>query len=271
MQILFNSSMPRSGSELFQAIVHQNPMIYGSSTSPLMEYQFGARGNYDLAEVKSQDPRLMLAAFTSMCGAMAEGYYRPITDRPYVMDKNRGWLHYYEWVEQWCPNPKMICIVRDLRSVFASMEKIYRANRHSPECPDNPSKIENMTLDQRIQYWGETQPIGLALPRTFDCLHRQIDKKVLFIRYEDLCNYPEDIMGQFYRYIGLDYFKHDFNHIVKEVYEDSSHFGIFGDHSVKSIISPVKDKPWEPIIGKTLSDIIVNQYKWFYNYFNYQA
>ena len=52
-----------------------------------------------------------------------------VRDRPVVIDKNRGWAHYFEWVAQWCPGPKMICMVRDLRSVVASMERIYRANR----------------------------------------------------------------------------------------------------------------------------------------------
>lgn len=55
-RLFFNSSMPRSGSELLQVILHQNPLIYASSTSPLLEYQFGARNNYNLPEVMSQEP-----------------------------------------------------------------------------------------------------------------------------------------------------------------------------------------------------------------------
>jgi hypothetical protein len=57
-KMFFNSSMPRSGSELLQVILHQNPLIYASSTSPLLEYQFGARVNYNLPEVTSQNAEL---------------------------------------------------------------------------------------------------------------------------------------------------------------------------------------------------------------------
>ena len=58
-QFIFNSSMPRSGSELLQCILHQNDNIYASSTSPVLEYWFGARGNQNLPEVRSQPQELM--------------------------------------------------------------------------------------------------------------------------------------------------------------------------------------------------------------------
>ena len=70
-KFIFNASIPRSGSELIQVLLSQNPKIYGSATSPLLEYQFGARQNYDLPEVKSQDPQLMFDAFINMCEQMA--------------------------------------------------------------------------------------------------------------------------------------------------------------------------------------------------------
>jgi membrane-associated HD superfamily phosphohydrolase len=59
--------MPRSGSELLQCILHQNPRIYASTTSPVLEYIFAIRQNFDLPEVKSQDPALMKEAFLEVC------------------------------------------------------------------------------------------------------------------------------------------------------------------------------------------------------------
>jgi len=93
MNLFFNTSMPRSGSELLQVILHQNPSVYASSTSPLLEYQFAARQNFSLPEVQSQPLELMETAFLSMCRSMAEGYYSAITDRPYIIDKNRALLY----------------------------------------------------------------------------------------------------------------------------------------------------------------------------------
>lgn len=268
-RLFFNSSMPRSGSELLQVILHQNPLIYASSTSPLLEYQYGARSNYNLPEVMSQEPHIMAAAFINMCHGMANSYYNAITNRPYIIDKNRGWSHYYEWIDQWNPNPKIICMVRDLRSILASFERIYRINRHNPIGPDNPTAIKNMTVNQRVEHWLSTQPIGLALQRTIDIFQRKIDKNILFIKYEDLCNNPEETMNKIYCYLQIEYFQHNFNNIKKEVYEDSKYFGPYGDHSIKSVLKQVKSRDWEDIYDDP--SFIVNNNKWYFEVFNYEV
>jgi sulfotransferase len=268
-QFIFNTSMPRAGSELLQVILHQNPRIYGSSTSPLLEYQFAARTNYGLPEVSSQDPDLMRKAFAGACAGLAQGYYSVVTDRPVVCDKNRGWSHYYEWVDQWCPNPKMLCVVRDLRAIVASLERIYRKHRHNPEGPDNPAQLQNMTVDQRVHYWLNTQPVGLALQRTQDVFQRGIDSSVLFVRYEDLCLDPTTQMGRIYEYLGEAPFEHDFDHLVKEVHEDASHFGIFGIHSVQPKIQPSRPASWTDVLPQSTSESIRNAYPWYFNTFGY--
>lgn len=268
-KLIFNSSMPRSGSELLQCILHQNPRIYGSTTSPLLEYQFAARANYELPEVKSQDGETMQKAFISMCGGMAHSYYEAITDRPIVVDKNRGWTHYYEWVEQWSPEPKMICMVRDLRSIIASMEKIYRDTRHTPQGVDLPAQMQNMTTEQRAAHWLNTQPVGLALSRTLDAFQRGISGKILFVRYEDLRANPQAEMARVYEYIGEPYFEHDFSNITKEVYEDDSHFGVFGRHNVKPTLTPVKPKSWQNVLSEPIAECVRNSARWYAETFNY--
>ncbi len=266
--LFFNSSMPRSGSELVQVILHQNPAIYASTTSPLLEYQFAARQNFILPEVQSQPAQLMENAFLAMCAAMAKGYYSTITDRPVVVDKNRGWSHYFEWVEAWHPNPKMICMVRDLRDVFASFERIYRANRHTPIGPDDPGKLQNMTMVQRVHYWQNTQPIGLALQRTADLFQRGVHGRILFVRYEDLCSEPAATMQSIYRYLGIEEFKHDFSNLVKQVEENDKVFGPYGSHKIKSYVAPAKST-WQTVLGEEVGQMVVQQNQWFFNNFGY--
>lgn len=267
-RLLFNSSMPRSGSELLQVLLHQNPRIYGSVTSPLLEYQFAARGNYELPEVKSQEPVVMQKAFISMCRGMAHSYYSEITQRPIVIDKNRGWIHYYEWVDQWNPNPKMVCMVRDLRSVVASMEKIWRVNRHRPTGPDNPAALAGMTVPQRAEHWLNTQPIGLAVVRTLDTFRRNLDKEICFIRYEDLCAAPQATMNKVYDYIGEPHFMHDFVNIQKQVFEDDSHFGVYGNHSVSAKLqAPAAN--FKEILGVDVCAQIRSTFAGFFDTFGY--
>ena len=267
--MIFNSSMPRAGSELLQVLLHQNPRIYGSVTSPLLEYQFAARGNYGLPEVTSQESQQQQAAFISMCRSMAKGYYEPITDRPIICDKNRGWAHYYEWVAQWNPDPKMICCVRDIRAIVASMERVYRKNRHRPNGVDNPAELEGMTVMQRAEYWLNTQPVGLALKRTQDTFQRGLGEKIHWVRYEDLCATPQAVLDGVYAYIGESPFKHQFDNIVKEVYENDSLYGIYGSHKVGSTITPVQPESWNDVLSTEIANTIAREYAWYQNTFRY--
>ena len=266
-KLIHNCSLPRSGSELLQVILHQNPRIYGSATSPLLEYLYAARGNYELAEVKAQDGSLMQSAFIKMCEAIARGYYQVITDRPVVCDKNRGWAHYYEWVDQWNPEPKMLCMVRDLRSVIASMERIYRANRHRPIGPDNPAALQNMTVAQRAKHWLDALPVGLALQRIADTFQRGLGDKIHWIKYEDLCNAPEATMQGVYEYLDEPVCKHNFDDLKKEVYEDCSHYGPYGNHSIKPKLTPTDPEAWREVLPMEVGDFITNKCRWYFNTF----
>lgn len=269
MQLFFNTSMPRSGSELLQVILHQNPQIYASATSPLLEYQFAARGNYTLPEVQSQNADLMTRAFLRMCRGMADSYYAAITDRPYIIDKNRGWSHYWEWVNQWNPNPKMICMVRDLRSILGSMERIYQANRSKPIGPDDPREIRNMTLSERLEFWLSTQPIGLALKRTQDLVERNIAGKILFLRYEDLCQFPLAAMRQVYEYLELPYFEHDFNNIQKQVEENDALYSPYGSHKIDPVLRAYKPRDWESVLQNVTG--IETVARWYFDFFKYEV
>lgn len=262
--------MPRSGSELLQCILHQNPRIYGSPTSPLLEYIFAARQNFDLPEVKSQDPEMMKSAFLSMCAAMPAAYYKNITDRPIVCDKNRGHAFYDSlWEQILGERPKIIVMIRDLRSIIASFERIFRNNRHSPQGPDNPQQLLNMTVEQRVDYWLNTQPVGLALLRTLDSFQRGISGNLCFIRYEDLCRDPDAIMADIYAYIEEPYFQHDFKNIKKEVQEDDSHYGIFGNHSVKPKLESAKPNNWADVLPPQIAESIKARHSWYFETFGY--
>ena len=263
VQLFFNCSMPQAGSELIQVLLHQNPEIYASPTSPLLEYWYGARTNFESAEVRSQDPNVMRKAFMEMCRSMAFGYYDSITDRPNVIDKSRGWSHYYEWIQEaMMVKPKIICMIRDIRDIISHMEKVYRANRHLASSPDSPSNLCNMTVTQRANYWLNSQPVGLALQRTFDAIQRGIAKDMLFVRYEDLTTQPDVEMKRIYKYLGLDCFQHDYKNIEKCVFENDTVYGPYGSHSVHGELREfVSD--YEFILGKDVSDMVYNNCEWY--------
>jgi sulfotransferase len=126
-QIFFNASMPRAGSTLIQNILMQNPEIYSTPTSGVIEFLLNARTIYTTGDAfKAQDPEVMKQGFKGFCKAGIHGFFDEITDRPYIMEKSRGWLGYYDFIKFFNDDVKMICMVRDLRAIFASMEKNMR-------------------------------------------------------------------------------------------------------------------------------------------------
>jgi sulfotransferase len=274
-KILFNSSMPRSGSELLQVLLHQNPDIYGSATSPLLEFLYGMRANTGLTEVQSQPRDLMRTAFARTCKAAAEGYYSAITDRPIVCDKNRGWAANYNWTSTWADQPKMIVMVRDLRGIIASMERLYRKNTDTTECAALP-----LQLDARVFNWLNLNaqpiannpnvgapPVGLALNRLRGLFMDGTAEKVLFVKCEDLTKAPAATMSRIYAYLKLPEFAHDFDNIRKEVEEDTKQYGVFGDHNVVGKIAPLKD--WNGVLPDKLSDVIRQDFDWYFSALGY--
>jgi sulfotransferase len=67
-KIYYQSSLPRSGSTLFQNIMAQNPDFYVTPTSGVLELVYAVRNNYtNSPEFKAQDPQEMRAGFLNFC------------------------------------------------------------------------------------------------------------------------------------------------------------------------------------------------------------
>ena len=95
-KLLFNSSLPRSGSTLIQNIFAQNPDFHCTPTSGTLELIYGARANFsnDIT-FKAQDSELMKKGFQSFCYKGLNGFYNAVTNKPIVLEKSRGWgIHY---------------------------------------------------------------------------------------------------------------------------------------------------------------------------------
>ena len=85
--------MPRAGSTLLQNVMMQNPDIYSTPTSGVIEFLLQARSIYTSGDAfKAQDPEEMKNGFKNFCKTGLYGFYDGITDRPYIMEKSRGWL-----------------------------------------------------------------------------------------------------------------------------------------------------------------------------------
>lgn len=268
-KIFYQSSLPRAGSTLLQNILAQNPDIYATPTSGVLELIFAARANYtNSLEFKAQDADLMRKGFQAFCHEGMKGYYNAITDRKYVIDKSRGWGIHYDFLNFINPEPKIICMVRDLRDIFASMEKNYRKNPDKVDAILDWSKMQGTTVPKRIDIWAQSPPVGMAIERLGEMFRLGINEKVLFVKFEDLCLYPDSELIRIYEYLGIPHFKHNFDNVEQVTKEDDEVYGAFGDHNIRMKVEPVPSKARQ-LLGKDVVDWIWNTYKWYFDQFKY--
>lgn len=268
-KLFYQSSLPRSGSTLLQNILAQNPDIYATPTSGVLELVFAARANYtESPEFKAQDANLMRTGFQAFCREGMLAYYNAITDKKYVVDKSRGWGIHYDFLNFIHPSPKIICMVRDLRDVFASMENNYRKHPDKANPVLNWAQMTGTTVPKRIDMWAQGQPVGMAIERLQEVIRVGIDKNMLFVKFEDLCLYPETEMTRIYQFLEIPYYNHDFDNIEQVTKEDDEVYGMFGDHVIRKKLEPVPSKA-KTLLGKDVCDWIYTNYKWFYDYFRY--
>jgi len=268
-QIFFQSSLPRAGSTLLQNILGQNPDFYVTPTSGVLELLFAARGNYtNDVGFRAQDPDLMKKGWLNFCRQGIEGFFNGITNKKYVVDKSRGWGICYDFVNSFYPNPKIVCMVRDLRCIYSSMEKNFRKHPEKDSGIANWKEMKGTTTAKRVDLWAQSPPIGIALERLQQMMTEGIDKNILFIRFEDLTSNPQTELDKIYDFFGVERYQHDFKNVEQLTQEDDTIHGIFGDHTIRKEVKPIPPT-YNHYLGEELSQNIINSYPWFYKYFNY--
>jgi sulfotransferase len=159
-------------------------------------------------------------------------------------------------------------MVRDLRDIFASMENNFRKHPERQSDILDWSKGQGTTVPKRIDIWAQQPPVGLAIERLSEIFRTGINSKMLFIKFEDLCLYPDNVMNQIYEYLNIPFFQHDFDNIEQVTKEDDEVYGMYGDHNIRTKLEPVKSRAKE-LLGKDVTNWIYTNYEWFFKQFRY--
>jgi len=180
-------------STLLQCVLNQNPEICATPTDGVLEYLYGARANFTTTpEVKAIDQDVALRSWRGFCWGGLEGYAKTYTDKPNICIKTRGATIHYEWFNNFMPyDMKCIVMVRNMKSIISSMEKLYRSNQEKHQDIQNHAQMTGTNTAKRVDQWFASPPVGLALERLNQCFLEGINKNFLYIRAEDLTSYPD--------------------------------------------------------------------------------
>lgn len=266
-QILFQCSLPRTGSTLFQNIISQDERIYASPNSGVLGMaRFAADQYMKAADNGYANYRPIASAVQGFSRAGIQGYYAALTDRQIVLDKSAGNFAGYKVIDAVYPNPKIICFVRSLPDIFASIEKLFRKNQHRSYQYVDHSLMRCTTTMKRVEYWE--QRFRSMLETCRDAISTGLFDRMYFIKYESFCKEPEKHTKDIYHFWELDYRPLCFTNIQRTIAEDEMIYEYPGMFDIRPNISQL-DSDAEIILGTAACDWISERYQWFNRYFGY--
>ncbi len=261
--------LPRSGSTLLCNILNQNPKFHATSTSPLGEVVTGAIGLFSQAvETKGQllkDQHKAEARIKRAIKAMCDAYHHEHFGKV-VFDKQRCWAYLITPLLEMYPDAKIIVTVRDLRDVFASVEK---QDRKTPMLSEH-GRLKNKTLATKLdRMFSDKGGIGFPLLGVKDMLLRQ--HPVFFVKYEDLAANPQKMMEKIYCYLlEEEPFEHQFENVEDTSDDPDGMFLYKYPHEGSGKVQPSTSK-WQEFFRPEVAEQIMKQFKWFNEEFGYQT
>ena len=125
----FISGLPRSGSTLLLNLLAQNPNHHASPTSGLSELVSCIQRTWpNLEAFRAQGLDNALPFVRNGIKGLLGGFYSDQMERGLtVFDKCRAWPAQIEDLEKVLKRKvKIVCCIRDVRSILGSFEKLYR-------------------------------------------------------------------------------------------------------------------------------------------------
>ncbi len=246
--IHFIAGLPRAGSTLLCNILNQNPRFHATSTSGILDIVLAIRNQWENVNEFQASPNKI--GKDAVMKPILQNYYSTV-DRPIVFDKSRGWGGYLELAEHCLETKvKMIVPVRRIVDILASFEKLTRTNSPTWQMPQEKTHFfEMQTLAGRADVWMKNdQPVGIAYNRIRDAMDRGFADQMHFVEFENLTAHPEATMRSLYKFLGEEYFEHDFGYVEQTTSENDDVHGIPGLHTIRTKVEPFKVEA-ENIIG----------------------
>jgi|LauGreDrversion4_2_1035121.scaffolds.fasta_scaffold00018_59 hypothetical protein len=216
--IYFLSGLPRSGSTVLSAILNQNPKIYSTATSGLIELLGAVCLTWENSPTTKASGEDEAEAYRMLKSVIASKYEN--IKKPIIIDKNRGWV-----------NPQ---IIETMTNVLGFSPKIIATVRSTSDCaasfirvakPENVSDfLRNSSLIQHLKSSYAELKQG----------YHSCPENILFIDYDDLLKNPQEQLDKIHNFLGIEPFIYDFNNIDTEIVseQDELAWGVSGLHKI---------------------------------------
>jgi hypothetical protein len=215
--LYFLSGLPRSGNTLISSLLNQNPEVYSSPISPLVQNIWVLHRNFEYeANITSKENQ---DRHKKSIEDYAKSFYSDI-NKPVIFDREKEWgtPHNLFLIKKYITKtPKIIVTVRDVLDILASMININK------ELYLNEMKYNDFHCSY---YLSENDAIAEWLMRTGGLVDKSLlcvstslqeENKDIFhiVEYNDLVSKTQETMSGIYNFIGIDDFDHNLTDIKK--------------------------------------------------------
>lgn len=244
----FLSGLPRSGSTVLASLLNQNPDVYTTPTSPMLDQLIINQDTWHgLLETKANPVPEQLDNLTRrLINAMWQHVPQKI-----IIDKNRGWgKNMPASTTLFKQEIKMIATTRDLPSIMASWLVLLKKNPNSYM----KQKLEQMGFECN----DDNMMAEMWFNMVKDCMEALKQAKVdahnrlLIVEYDELINNPQEQLRKIEHFLELPKYNYDLNNIKSETNDDDlSAWGLHGMHQIRPKLNKTSSDP-RVILGDEL-------------------
>jgi len=254
----FLAGFHRTGNTVLSSILNQNPEIYSSPLSPIIEYLWVLSNAFNTSEnsKRMSDKTGSLNLFSNLLPSM----YAHI-NKPVIIDRDKNWAtpDNFDLLKTYInPNFKIIFTVRPILEIITSFIMIegdtIRNEMYSSKwwykgyLSETDNMCEYLMRPQGSLDSSLTSISTICNPKNEGMFH--------IVEYDDLVEKPQEVMNGIYSFLELESFTHNFNSIEKKEIDNDVLLGFSEDlHKVRKTLSKQSVKPEE-----VLSPYIINKY-----------
>jgi sulfotransferase len=205
--IHFLAGLPRSGSTLLASLLSQHPDLHVTATNDLVELVASARNSWPALDgFRAQGLGSVAPRVRSAIRGLVRGFYEAeLAAGRAVLDKNRAWPAYIELMEDVLGREvRVVCTVRDVRSVFASFERLRAGSPLTAPHGQGDQYLAGQSMRGRAeQLLGDGGAVGLAARRLLDAFDRGLAGRLVIVPYSHLTAMPALACLQVFLALGL--------------------------------------------------------------------
>lgn len=257
------TGLPRAGSTLLCQLLAQHPEVHCEGrSSPLCNTLLGIRRMVsDDQFFLSQLDNSFASGYGHLTSAMQgflRGWYHDCGKKA-VVDKNRAWLHAIEMLLQLAPEAKLVVCLRELGQIYGSIEAQHQRTI-LVDFIDHLADYDR--LGRADMLFAKDKAIGAPLIslQAVQDLPAEVQKRLYFLRFEDLMERPAACMSHVYAWLGLSPFEIDPEKLEVGIQESDSHYHMKYLHRQSGRIA----KPQRHDIPPRIQAQIESACAWYY-------